>query len=109
MAVKVLSVEDVTMRFGGLVAVNGLSFAVDAGEIRGLIGPNGAGKTTAFNCISKSITPTAGEVLLDGERIELVHKASSRAVFARGAVRAALWTEGKAPGLYSMGDVLGFG
>jgi len=45
----------------------------------------------------------------DGERIELVHKASSRAVFARGAVRAALWTEAKPPGLYSMGDVLGFG
>ncbi len=45
----------------------------------------------------------------EGERVELVHKASSRAVFARGAVRAALWTEGRPPGLYSMGDVLGFG
>jgi len=44
----------------------------------------------------------------EGERIELVHKASSRAVFARGAVRAALWTAGRAPGLYSMRDVLGF-
>ncbi len=44
----------------------------------------------------------------DGERVELTHKASSRAVFARGAVRAALWTEGRAPGLYSMRDVLGF-
>jgi len=44
----------------------------------------------------------------DGERIELTHKASSRQVFARGAVRGALWTEGKAPGLYSMQDVLGF-
>ena len=45
----------------------------------------------------------------EGERVELVHKASSRAVFARGAVRAALWTDGRPPGLYSMGDVLGFG
>ena len=45
----------------------------------------------------------------EGERVELVHKASSRAVFARGAVRAALWTEARPPGLYSMGDVLGFG
>ena len=43
----------------------------------------------------------------DGERLELTHKASSRAVFARGAIRAALWTGGRAPGLYSMGDVLG--
>jgi len=45
----------------------------------------------------------------DGERVELTHKASSREVFARGAVRAALWADGKAPGLYSMQDVLGFG
>jgi 4-hydroxy-tetrahydrodipicolinate reductase len=43
----------------------------------------------------------------DGERIELAHKASSRAVFARGALRAALWTGGRAPGLYSMREVLG--
>jgi len=45
----------------------------------------------------------------DGERIEVSHKASSRLVFARGAVRAALWTKGRAPGLYSMRDVLGLG
>ena len=43
----------------------------------------------------------------DGERIELTHRASSRVIFARGAVRAALWTEGRAPGLYTMRDVLG--
>jgi len=43
----------------------------------------------------------------DSERIELTHRASSRAIFAKGAVRAALWTEGRAPGLYSMRDVLG--
>jgi 4-hydroxy-tetrahydrodipicolinate reductase len=44
----------------------------------------------------------------DGERIEITHKAGSREVFARGAVRAALWANGKAPGLYTMRDVLGF-
>ena len=44
-----------------------------------------------------------------GERIELTHKAASRVIFARGAVRAALWTEGRPAGLYSMMDVLGFG
>ncbi len=43
----------------------------------------------------------------DGERLELTHKANDRAIFARGAVRAALWTEGRGPGLYSMRDVLG--
>jgi 4-hydroxy-tetrahydrodipicolinate reductase len=43
----------------------------------------------------------------DGERLELVHKASSRQIFARGAVRAALWAKGKPPGLYTMADVLG--
>jgi 4-hydroxy-tetrahydrodipicolinate reductase len=45
----------------------------------------------------------------DGERIELTHKASSRAVYAAGAIRGALWAQGKPPGLYSMLDVLGFG
>ena len=45
----------------------------------------------------------------NGERVELTHKASSREVFAKGAVRAALWTAGKKPGLYSMRDVLGLG
>jgi 4-hydroxy-tetrahydrodipicolinate reductase len=45
--------------------------------------------------------------LAEGERLEIVHKASSRQIYARGAVRAALWTQGKPPGLYSMRDVLG--
>ncbi len=57
------------MRFGGLVAVNDLSFSVSAGEIRGLIGPNGAGKTTIFNVVSGFYRPHSGRVLYGGEDI----------------------------------------
>lgn len=56
----VLTVEHLTMRFGGLVAVNDLSFSVGRGDITALIGPNGAGKTTVFNCITGFYKPTTG-------------------------------------------------
>ena len=59
---SVLRVNDVTMQFGGVVAVNNLTMRVDEGEIVALIGPNGAGKTTAFNCITGVYEPTNGEV-----------------------------------------------
>ena len=62
-------VEDVTIRFGGLVANADVSLHVDRGEIVGLIGPNGAGKTTLFNAISGFITPAAGRVRFEGEDI----------------------------------------
>ncbi len=55
-----LRVEHLTMRFGGLVAVNDLSFEARSGEITALIGPNGAGKTTVFNCITGFYKPTEG-------------------------------------------------
>jgi branched-chain amino acid transport system ATP-binding protein len=61
-----LEVENVTRRFGGIVALDGVSFDVARGEIVGLIGPNGAGKTTAFNVITRLYTPDAGRVSLDG-------------------------------------------
>src|SRR3954454_20280177 len=60
----VLAVEHLTMRFGGLVAVNDLSFTARHGEITALIGPNGAGKTTVFNCITGFYKPTAGRLAL---------------------------------------------
>jgi branched-chain amino acid transport system ATP-binding protein len=64
-----LEVRDVTLRFGGIVALDGVSFGVEEGQISGLIGPNGAGKTTAFNVITRLYKPDAGEVLLDGSSI----------------------------------------
>jgi branched-chain amino acid transport system ATP-binding protein len=61
-----LDVSEVTVRFGGIVALDALSFGVEAGQICGLIGPNGAGKTTLFNCISRIYQPTSGEISFDG-------------------------------------------
>ena len=64
-----LSVRDVTRRFGGIVALDRVSFDVDEGQIVGLIGPNGAGKTTAFNVITRLYTPNEGDVLFAGESL----------------------------------------
>ena len=64
-----LSVRDVTMRFGGLVANNSIGFDVPEGAIFAVIGPNGAGKTTLFNVISGSFPPTEGEITFDGHAI----------------------------------------
>jgi branched-chain amino acid transport system ATP-binding protein len=62
----ILVAENVTMRFGGLVAVNSVDLRVDRAEILGLIGPNGAGKTTFFNCLTCLYLPTDGRVVFDG-------------------------------------------
>src|SRR5882757_4200768 len=62
-----LEVQDVTLRFGGLVALDSVSFQIKRGEILGLIGPNGAGKTTCFNVMTGVYRPTSGQVLLEGE------------------------------------------
>jgi branched-chain amino acid transport system ATP-binding protein len=64
-----LSVQQITMRFGGLTAVDRLSFALNEGDLVGLIGPNGAGKTTVFNLVSGSLKPTEGRILFRGEEI----------------------------------------
>jgi branched-chain amino acid transport system ATP-binding protein len=64
-----LSVEGVTRRFGGIVAVDEVSFDVAEGEIVGLIGPNGAGKTTMFNLITRLYRPDAGEIAFDGDTL----------------------------------------
>lgn len=69
MAENVLKLENVTMQFGGVVAVNNLSLEVNRGEIVALIGPNGAGKTTAFNCITGIYDPTNGKISFNGKTI----------------------------------------
>jgi len=69
MSETVLKLDDMTMQFGGVVAVDNLSLEVNKGEIVALIGPNGAGKTTAFNCITGVYQPTNGKVTLNGEVI----------------------------------------
>jgi branched-chain amino acid transport system ATP-binding protein len=87
-----LAVDDVTRRFGGVVALDGVTFDVGAGEIVGLIGPNGAGKTTAFNVITRLYKPDAGRVLFDGEDLLRTrpHRVIRRGI-ARTFQNVALW------------------
>jgi branched-chain amino acid transport system ATP-binding protein len=65
----ILSVRNVSMRFGGIVALEDVSFDMSAGQIVGLIGPNGAGKTTLFNCVSRLYTPNRGDLVFEGKSI----------------------------------------
>ncbi|MEM1163757.1 MAG: ABC transporter ATP-binding protein [Pseudomonadota bacterium] len=65
----VIDIRNVTMRFGGIVALDDVSFDIRDGEILGLIGPNGAGKTTLFNCLSRLYTPTSGAIEFQGQPI----------------------------------------
>src|SRR5438270_12354354 len=64
-----LAVRDVSVVFGGIIALNGVSFDMHQGQILGLIGPNGAGKTTLFNCLSRLYQPSSGDILMDGASI----------------------------------------
>ncbi|MCB9379103.1 MAG: ABC transporter ATP-binding protein [Acidimicrobiaceae bacterium] len=66
---SLLDVDDVTVRFGGIVALDGLSFSIEEGHICGLIGPNGAGKTTMFNVVSRIYQPTSGSVRFRGKEL----------------------------------------
>jgi branched-chain amino acid transport system ATP-binding protein len=64
-----LEIDGVTMRFGGIVALEGVTFSVARGRIVGLIGPNGAGKTTLFNCLSRLYLPERGDIRLNGRSL----------------------------------------
>jgi branched-chain amino acid transport system ATP-binding protein len=79
-----LEVDHVTRRFGGVVAVDDVSLAVEAGQIAGLIGPNGAGKTTLFNLITRLYRPDSGEIRFDGETLL---KTPPHRVIRRGIAR----------------------
>ncbi|MEP7199497.1 MAG: ABC transporter ATP-binding protein [Chloroflexota bacterium] len=72
----ILSLHTVTRRFGGVVAVNDVSFSVHTGEILGLIGPNGAGKTTLFNLVTGLTPPTSGQIVFQGQ--DITHQAPHR-------------------------------
>ena len=66
---SVLSFRDVTLKFGGITALNSINFDVNPGELYAIIGPNGAGKTSIFNCISGIYRPTEGEVTFGSSKI----------------------------------------
>ncbi len=87
-----LRVESVTMRFGGIVALDSLSFTIEQGQICGLIGPNGAGKTTMFNVISRLYQPTSGQVVYAGRDLLAVpaHRIA-RIGISRTFQNLALW------------------
>jgi branched-chain amino acid transport system ATP-binding protein len=79
-----LDVDEIRIRFGGVVALDGPSFTVDQGEICGLIGPNGAGKTTLFNCLSRLYEPYSGRITFDGrDLLKLPPHAIARLGIAR--------------------------
>jgi branched-chain amino acid transport system ATP-binding protein len=67
-----LEVRELSVRFGGVVALDRVSFSVDAGEVVALIGPNGAGKTTLFNVVTRVYRPSSGEVLVDGQPVSRI-------------------------------------
>ncbi len=66
---SLLEVSDVVVRFGGILALDSVSFDLDQGQILGLIGPNGAGKTTLFNCLSRLYTPVSGDIRFEGRSL----------------------------------------
>jgi len=78
----ILRTERLTMRFGGLTALNEVSLSIPRGEIRAIIGPNGAGKSTLFNCITGVLAPTSGRILFEGDDITGLppHRISKKAI-----------------------------
>jgi branched-chain amino acid transport system ATP-binding protein len=87
--VPLLAVERLTMRFGGLIAVDDLSFTAYRGEVTAIIGPNGAGKTTVFNCLTGFYRPSAGQLAMhhDGETLQLERIAGFRIARRAGIAR----------------------
>ena len=88
----ILEVQDISVRFGGIVALDALSFEIDEGQILGLIGPNGAGKTTMFNVISRVYKPTAGSITFAGQNLlALRPEEIARQGISRTFQNLALW------------------
>ena len=98
----ILDVADVSVRFGGITALDRASFSVEQGQICGLIGPNGAGKTTLFNVISRIYDPTSGSITFDGQDILRTrpHRISDLGIY-RTFQNLALW-----PGMTVLENVM---
>jgi branched-chain amino acid transport system ATP-binding protein len=101
-SMPLLSVDAVSVAFGGIIALDGLSFGVERGQIAGLIGPNGAGKTTVFNVVSRLYEPTSGHITFDGHDLLTVpaHRIAQIGI-ARTFQNLALW-----PGLTVLENVM---
>jgi ABC-type cobalamin/Fe3+-siderophores transport system ATPase subunit len=102
---RLLEVADVSVRFGGIVALDGVSFGVEAGQIAGLIGPNGAGKTTLFNCLSRLYQCGSGDILFDGGSLlqiplMLAHDASGSQEFSISAPMPEGWKASSGTGKF---------
>lgn len=97
-----LDIDEVSLHFGGIIALDAVSFSVGQGQICGLIGPNGAGKTTLFNCINRIYTPSSGSITFDGHDLS---KESPHTIVRLGIMRTfqnlALW-----PGLTVLENVM---
>ena len=92
-ASPVLSVREMSIRFGGLLAVESMTFDVREGEVLSLIGPNGAGKTSAFNAITGYLMPTSGDISYHGKRLNgLRPDAISRLGIVRTFQKTSAWT-----------------
>jgi branched-chain amino acid transport system ATP-binding protein len=87
-----LSVQDLSVNFGGLRAVDGVSFTIEAGRIHGLIGPNGAGKTTIFNCVTGFYRPTRGSIRFLEHDITLSWSQTSSRLTESGALTSLMST-----------------
>jgi branched-chain amino acid transport system ATP-binding protein len=95
---QLLEIADVTIRFGGIVALDSVTFSVGKGRIVGLIGPNGAGKTTLFNCLSRLYRPVRGDIRLNGQSL---NRCAPSDIAARGLGRTF-----QAPALFASMSVL---
>ena len=88
-----LEISDISVRFGGIVALDGLTFDIDKGQILGLIGPNGAGKTTMFNVISRVYQPSSGTITFDNDNLLHVRPENiARHGISRTFQNLALWS-----------------
>ena len=94
MSRPLLEVSGLTMRFGGLLAVDGVQLSVQPGQIVSMIGPNGAGKTTVFNCLTGFYKPSGGKIIFDGREIQGL---PGFKVARRGMIRTSIPAENTKP------------